>query len=77
LLFIIDSPTVADMRFLIENSQDEQGEKVEKGTGTKRIHQVELNPKVAEGCRRYKKVEKSLKKAEDSREKREKIDEGR
>jgi hypothetical protein len=65
------------MRFLIENSQDEQGEKVEEGTQTKRIHQIELNSKVGEGCRRYKKAERSLKNVEDSREKREKVDEGR
>jgi hypothetical protein len=36
-----------------------------------------LNPKAAEGCRRYRKAERSLKKVEDSREKREKVDEGR
>jgi ribosomal protein L31E len=65
------------MRFLIENSQDRQGQKVEDGTGTKRIYQIELNLKVAEGCRSYKKAERSLKKVKDSREKREKVDEGR
>jgi hypothetical protein len=70
LLFIIDSLTIADVRLLIEDSQDEKREKVEGGTGTKQIHQIELNPKVTDDRRGYKKVG-------DGREKREKVGEGR
>jgi hypothetical protein len=39
------------MRFVIEGSREKR-EKVEEGTGTKRIHRIEFNSKVAEGCGR-------------------------
>jgi hypothetical protein len=52
-------------------------EKVNEGRRTKRIHPIELSPKVTEDRRRWKKAERSLKNVENSREKRGKVDEGR
>jgi hypothetical protein len=63
--------------FLIEDSQDEKRKKVQEGTETTRIHQIDLNPKVTEGRRKWKKAEINLKRVEESREEREKVAEGR
>jgi hypothetical protein len=60
--------TAADAPFLIEDSREENKEKVEEGTGTKRIRRIELNQKITEGRRRAKKAERNLKQVEDSRE---------
>jgi hypothetical protein len=48
LFFIIDWITLADLRFIIEDSR-ERREKVQEGTGPKRIHRSEFVPKVTEG----------------------------
>jgi hypothetical protein len=51
LLFVTDSLTVADVRFLIEDSQHEKrGRKSKKER--ERNGFIESNPRVTEGCRK-------------------------
>jgi hypothetical protein len=56
LVFVIDSFAVGDVRFLIEDTQIERRENADEGTGTKRIHRIELNAKLTEDRRRSKTV---------------------